>query len=282
LLPGCLDFAILIRTNSGNIMRKDPQARILRKQNWDDYFLLTLESPKIAALAQPGQFLMVRCSDSSYPLLRRPFSIHYAEKDNLEIFFQVAGAGTTLLSQKRQDEKVDILGPLGNGFSVSPSSRPTSAALIGGGRGIAPLFFLAKALQREGIDPRVYYGGKTEKDLPLRERFQSRGFPLRCATEDGSYGCSGLITDCLTQELETQPVDRIFACGPDGMLERLAQISRELTIPAELSLEAIMGCGFGACWGCVQRIKKEGETGWHKICEDGPVFPAEAIVWGKD
>ena len=282
LLLGYSDSAILFRTIPGNTMRKDPQARILRKHNWGNYFLLTLESPDISAEAQPGQFLMVRVSDSSFPLLRRPFSIHAAHQNRLEIFFQTIGVGTTQLSRKNEGDLLDILGPLGRGFSLDLEDSSTEVALVGGGRGIAPLYFLADVLRKRGTGARVYYGGKTAQDLPLRDKFHNLGFPLRCATEDGSWGDKGLITDCLIQDLNTNPPGRIFACGPEGMLQRLAQISKEQALPAQLSLEAIMGCGFGACWGCVLRLKKDHEAGWHKICEEGPVFPAEVIVWGKE
>jgi dihydroorotate dehydrogenase electron transfer subunit len=272
----------LFRTKFSKAMRKDPQARILRKQSWGDYFLLALEAPEIAAEAAPGQFLMVRVNDTSLPLLRRPFSIHSAQERSLEIFFQKAGVGTARLSQKEEGDRLDILGPLGRGFSLDLAAGGDTAALVGGGRGIAPLYFMAEALNRKGKKARIYYGGATEADLPLRERFETLGFPLSCSTEDGSFGFEGLITDCLLQDLPSQPFGRIFACGPDGMLERLAGISREFDLPAELSLEAVMGCGFGACWGCVRRLKKGPEAGWHKICEEGPVFPADMIVWGNE
>lgn len=275
------DSGILFRTHFSKTMRKDSQARILRKQNWGEYHLLVLESPQIAAEAEPGQFLMVRINSTSLPLLRRPFSIHAVQKTSLEFFFQATGEGTRQLSQKEPGDRLDILGPLGHGFSLDLEPRSTSA-LVGGGRGIAPMYFLADTLQKMGITTLVYYGGATKADLPLRERFETQGFPLRCSTEDGSFGFKGLITDCLTQDLKTQAIDRIFACGPEGMLERLAEISQEFDRPTELSLEAVMGCGFGACWGCVHRLHKDRESGWYKICEEGPVFPAEMIVWGKD
>ncbi len=263
-------------------MRKDPQARILHKQNWGDYFILALESPRITSEAHPGQFLMVRVGETSFPLLRRPFSIHAVQDNALEIFFQTTGLGTRQLSLKQEGDRLDILGPLGRGFNLDIEGSTPKAALVGGGRGIAPLYFLSESLRLQGVSATIYYGGRTVEDLPLRKKFLAAGYPLHCSTEDGSYGFKGLITDHLIQDLKQNPADRIYACGPDGMLKRLAEISQEYSIPAELSLEAIMGCGFGACWGCVHRLKKDQEIGWQKICEDGPVFPAEMIIWEKE
>ncbi len=282
LLLGFPDSAILFRTIFGKTMRKNPQARILRKQNWGDYFLLALESPGIAAEAQPGQFLMVRVGDTSSPLLRRPLSIHAVQDNTLEIFFQTSGSGTTLLSRKQEGDRIDILGPLGRGFNLDFDGSTPKAALVGGGRGIAPLYFLSQRFRQQGISATIYYGGKSVEDLPLREKFRATGYALHCSTEDGSHGFKGLITDSLLQDLSQDRADRIYACGPEGMLKRLSEISQEYAIPAELSLEAIMGCGFGACWGCVHRLKKDQEIGWQKICEDGPVFPAEMIIWEKE
>lgn len=261
-------------------MKKDSSARIDRKESWGNYFLLALESPKIAQDAKPGQFLMVRTSLDTHPLLRRPFSIFSADGTFVEIFFQKVGIGTRLLSEKQEGDTVDIIGPLGNGFTVEKGIENAHAALVGGGRGIAPLYFLARKLRLEGGSTRVFYGGKSLSDLPTRERFEKKGIPLSCATEDGSFGTRGLITEIFVAALDSGfSASRIYACGPEPMLKKIAEIAITRNIPAELSLESVMGCGFGACWGCVKKIKKDKETGWHKICEEGPVLKAKDIVW---
>ena len=116
-------------------------------------------------------------------------------------------------------------------------------------------------------------------DLPLKKHIEEKAFALTCSTEDGSYGHKGLITEVFESELgDLQPVF-VYACGPDAMLQRIAQIVKERNIPAELSLESVMGCGFGACWGCVKKIKTEGEASWTKICEEGPVLAADRVEW---
>ncbi|MFA9453904.1 MAG: dihydroorotate dehydrogenase electron transfer subunit [Candidatus Aminicenantaceae bacterium] len=265
-------------------MHKDPAASVTHKESWGTYHMLTLNTPEIATLAAPGQFIMVRTSLLHHPLLRRPFSIHAVSGTELIIFFQSVGVGTRLLSLTDKGQALDILGPLGQGFDLSGDLKGFQAALVGGGRGIAPLFFLAGELRKKGADVRIFYGGKSEEDLVLRERFAFAGFAPDCSTEDASYGYHGLVTDLVIKDTrETYAPDRLFACGPDGMLQAVGELAHRLNIPAELSLESIMGCGFGACWGCVHKIRKDGEEAWRKICEEGPVFLAEDVVWrGED
>lgn len=303
-------------------MLKDPQALIVRKKRWGDYVLLALRSPRIAAKAKPGQFLMIRVSDQGSPLLRRPFSIHTRENGAVEVFFARAGAGTEILAEKNPGETLDILGPLGKGFRTGtkrrrlPGDQKTKGSgpggrfkgrtvyLVGGGRGIAPLYFLALELRRAGACPRVFYGGKTEADLPLLEKLASREFEVFVSTDDGSLGFRGLVSSMLERELKrvfpevtpSGPPHRtrrsplsgpaaasrpaqIFACGPDPMMEKIAALAADFKIPAQFSLESIMGCGIGACWGCVKKIRRGAGAEWVKVCEDGPVFEGSEIIW---
>jgi len=259
-------------------MVHDLAARITARKRWGDYHWLRFET-LAAAQARPGQFLMIKAGEASSPLLRRPLSLHDGDGRTLDIFFQVAGRGTALLAEKQEGQTLDILGPLGNGFDLGGLSAGATAWLIGGGRGIAPLFFLARALKERGARVKVLYGGKCAADLPIRDRFSAAGFDVACSTDDGSFGHAGFVTSLLSAELERSRPGVLFVCGPDPMMEKTAGIARTLGIPAQISLESIMGCGFGACWGCVKRIRRSGETKWRKICEDGPVFPASDIVW---
>jgi len=263
-------------------MIKDPQARITRKETWKDYCLFSLESRIIASQAQPGQFIMVRTSLNSHPLLRRPLSIHSKEGKNIEIFFQKSGLGTSLLSQKKENELLDIIGPLGKGFNLGLDLNRKVVVLVGGGRGIAPIYFLAQKLRSQGALIRIFYGGKSFSDLPLKEKFVKDGFKLFCSTDDGSLNFKGLITDLFEIEIERFQTAHIYACGPELMMKKLAKTALDKKIPAEFSLESFMGCGFGACWGCVRKIVKDGKAGWHKICEEGPVFKAEEIIWQEE
>jgi len=261
---------------------KDAAAPIIRKKNWNDYVLLALRSPRVARRTRPGQFLMVRVSNQPYPLLRRPLSIHARERDGVEIFFTRAGVGTAILADKKPGEMLDILGPLGKGFVLPRVPKGKTFCLVGGGRGIAPLYFLARELQAKGGHPRVFYGGKTEADLPLLQKFAAQKMEVFISTDDGSLGFPGLVTTMLEKELaRSAPPAWVCACGPDPMMKRIAEIATERKIPAQLSLESIMGCGIGACWGCVRKVLRGGSAEWVKICEEGPVFEASEIIWGE-
>jgi dihydroorotate dehydrogenase electron transfer subunit len=260
-------------------MHKEPEALITHKTNWGDYCLLGFKAERIAAGAQPGQFIMVRPSDSLHPLLRRPISIHSVFDDTAEIYFQRTGVGTKILGQKEKDDTLDIIGPLGKGFHLDESLREKPVALIGGGRGIAPLYFLARRLRNLGALPRIYYGGRTVKDIPLRKKFEEEKFEILLATDDGSFGAEGFVTRLFRDSLHDYSPARVFACGPEAMMQEISLIAREKNIAAEFSLESIMGCGFGACWGCVRKIKNGSREEWTKVCEEGPVFSAEQILW---
>jgi dihydroorotate dehydrogenase electron transfer subunit len=260
----------------------DRKARITETQNWGEYFLFRLESPEIARTSEPGQFLMIKVSETTSPLLRRPLSIHNRDGKEVEIFFQIAGEGTRLLARKKASNNLDILGPLGRGFSVKNELKGKEIFCVGGGRGIAPLYFLAKEVSAVKAKPVIFYGGRTSADLPLKSRFEQAGWDVKVSTDDGSLGFSGPVTSVVEKELKLRQPAFLFACGPEAMLEKLSEICLKKNIPAEFSLEAIMGCGLGACWGCVRPIRRHGEVRYLKICQDGPVFLADEIVWAGE
>jgi dihydroorotate dehydrogenase electron transfer subunit len=262
-------------------MSIDRNARVVDVRAWDDYCLLSIACPETGRAARPGQFVMVKVADRPFPLLRRPLSIHDADGSGIRLFFKVAGLGTEILARKRPGDPVDLLGPLGRGYTVSASLKGKPAYLVGGGRGIAPLYFLGRELQALGAAVTVLYGGRTARDIPLTGIFEAAGLRVVCSTDDGSSGCPGFVTELLRREMARTPADMIYACGPDPMMKAAAEAGRAAGVPVELSLEALMGCGIGACWGCVHRIRGEDGEGWVKICEEGPVFPAERVVWAE-
>ncbi len=260
----------------------DREARIIEKNSWGNYYLFKILSPDVARLAAPGQFLMIKVSDNLEPLLRRPISLHDAENEVVEIFFQVAGRGTRLLSEKQTSSTIDLLGPLGRGFRVEETLRGQEVFCVGGGRGIAPMYFLARKLRESGLKPVIFYGGRTSGDLPLADKFSNAGLEIQISTDDGSAGFHGLVTDLVARTLEKRTPAFLYACGPEAMMENLARLCRETHIPAQFSLESIMGCGFGACFGCVRKIKRKSRASYEKICQEGPVFSLEEIVWQEN
>ncbi|MBU0687683.1 MAG: dihydroorotate dehydrogenase electron transfer subunit [Candidatus Margulisbacteria bacterium] len=245
----------------------------------ENHFKITLLSKYISTNATAGQFVNVRISEETSPLLRRPFSIYNSEpqKELIEILFDVVGEGTKMLSLKEVNEELDILGPLGTGFEIPTDKK--MAILVGGGIGIAPLLFLARALK--GKIPAVYViiGARDKKHLIDKKEFDAAKCQVLTCTDDGSAGKKGLAPDFMLPILEeSKSIDKetiIYACGPKPMLKACAEIAEQYKIPAQLSMEEKMACGIGACMGCVIKTK----SGYQKVCEDGPVFKAEEIIW---
>jgi dihydroorotate dehydrogenase electron transfer subunit len=267
------------KTSFGTAMTIERHARLRAARSWGDHFHFAVDAPALGREARPGQFVMVKVAAGTVPLLRRPLGIHDAGPEGIELFFKVAGAGTALLALKEPGDPLDILGPLGKGFTVDRGLEGRKAFLVGGGRGIAPLFFLARALAEAGATPVVFYGGRTAADVPLADKFAAAGFEVHLSTDDGSLGFAGFVTALVEAEMDRSAPAIVYACGPDPMMKALAGITAGRRVPAEFSLESVMGCGVGACWGCVHRIRDGAADGWVKICEEGPVFPGERILW---
>jgi len=226
----------------------------------DDFYLLKIHSPKIAKSSLPGQFVNIRVSQSFYPLLRRPMSIMRREDEKIYLLVKRVGVGTTILTEKREGEEIDVIGPLGNSFPVM------DAILAGGGTGIAPLYFY----QKEYRD-RVYgflVGFKTRPPSKLIELLEEGG--VEVSTEDGSMGFRGTVLDLLKTKERKYP---IYLCGPKEMLKRASFEFEGEKIYT--SLEDIMGCGTGICLGCA--IKKRRERGYFRTCKDGPIFLLDEI-----
>ncbi|MEN8200080.1 MAG: dihydroorotate dehydrogenase electron transfer subunit [Thermodesulfobacteriota bacterium] len=253
---------------------KTPITRIERLTS--DIFRLTLHSPEIASTAKPGQFVMVRTGHGKDPLLRRPFSISQtSNKQHFQILFKVVGAGTELLAHCREDETLSILGPLGQGFRLDCSGRN---CLVGGGMGIAPLLFLAKSLVRKCPDapPQVVLGARCREELePLVDDFAKLGLVVHTATEDGSLGYHGLVTDVL-KKMDLGADCNSYVCGPHPMMAAVHLFCKERGYGCQVSMETSMACGMGACLGCIVPMER---GGYDHACSDGPVFNAEELVW---
>jgi dihydroorotate dehydrogenase electron transfer subunit len=212
----------------------------------------------------PGQFFMVRVNDFNYPLLRRPFSVaNYTDK-YIEIIYRVVGEGTNILSSKKEGEFIDLLGPLGNGFLDINGNK--KIFLVGGGIGVAPLIYLKNVIERYYKLPYSAYFGFNSAD----EVYVEFG---NIATMDGSKGAIGNVVDLAESALDEKSI--VFACGPTIMLKRLAYVCYEKGCDMRVSLESRMACGIGVCLGCVV----ETESGYKKVCDNGPVFDYKEIVW---
>jgi len=252
------------------------KAKIISNQKVKgNYWALEFESGLIARTGLPGQFVNIRVADTFEPLLRRPISIHGVGKKKVKILYEVLGKGTQVLSQRKPGEYLDLIGPLGNGFDCSGAARLKNAKniLVAGGMGVAPLVFLAEKLKLS--KPLVLIGGRTKKQVLCAREFKARGCVVKIATDDGSAGFKGRVTDLLRVVLGRIKSPKLFSCGPRPMLRAVAQIACENKISAQLSLEEYMACGTGACLGCVVQTRK----GYKTVCKDGPVFISEELIW---
>ncbi|MDW7679902.1 MAG: dihydroorotate dehydrogenase electron transfer subunit [bacterium] len=242
-----------------------------------DVFKLSLEHSRISRLSQPGQFVNIKVSDHLTPLLRRPFSITAvnAEAGRFEILFKVIGEGTMRLSRLEPGEMINLIGPLGNSFSIS--SQTKRALLVAGGLGIAPLAFLLQHLSQLEIKKTLFWGNQTKALFLAYPEIKHSCLELFYTTDDGSMGYHGLVTDFFAEEIpkfEHEAV-QIFACGPNPMLKKIQQVATQHGIDCQLSLETLMGCGFGACMGC--NVQSASGESYFYTCSDGPVFNAKDI-----
>ncbi len=247
-----------------------------------DTFLMRLYAPEIAENAHPGQFVMVRPGHEGEfdPLLRRPFSIHrcFASKGMIELLFRVVGRGTKLMAATQGGCLLQVLGPLGTGFALRRAKIPI---LVGGGLGVAPLLFLADTL-RKGRG--VVVVGAVSKGLLLRlDAFAETGLEVLVATEDGSFGNKGLVTEILDRLLSKVEAGSlrdiiVLSCGPMPMLKVVAGICKGYGVECQVSLETSMACGIGLCLGCAIKASSEGYV---HVCKDGPVFSASRIDWSQ-
>ena len=235
------------------------------------------------AYSIPGQFVMLRLPNQTDPLLRRPFSIHrLIESENgifqgIEILVKVVGRITYGLSLRQPGDVVDILGPLGHGFSVPPDC--TRIFMAAGGIGVAPMLFLATSLFKKQIDLSnciIFIGGRSGSDILCEADFTALNLPVTITTDDGSLGDQCLITHPMELCARERRPDIILACGPSGMLACVAGIAESLNIPCQISMETTMACGMGACLGCAVKSKHPDARRLH-ACLDGPVMDSRQI-----
>ncbi len=254
-------------------MIKQNKYEIIKKREIaDGIFDFTVHCEEVASISEPGQF--VHISVPGY-FLRRPISICEIDKEKgtIRLVVQVRGKGTEAMSHLNEGEKMDLLGPLGNGFSISEDND--SVILIGGGIGTPPMLELARIY---GEKATAITGFRTKPLSILSEDFKNTGAKLIECTDDGTLGRKGFVTDALLEEIKNQKPKMVYACGPMIMLKGISEVCRENGIECEISLEERMACGVGACLGCAVKLNRDGNEFYGHVCKDGPVFSSKEVV----
>lgn len=240
----------------------------------DIYSLLILTPTQEQQLPpiKPGQFVQVAIDNSKTTFLRRPISINFVDYETNQLWLLVrkAGDGTSHLINMQPGESLNIILPLGNGFSI-PSDKNTRVLLAGGGVGIAPMLYLGHHLKEQGINPEFLIGARSAKDILQLDLLQKIGI-VHISTEDGSLGEKGLVT---TNTILSQNIDLIYCCGPAPMMKAIANVAKNINSQCEVSLENMMACGVGACLCCVENTVKGNVC----VCTEGPVFNINQLTW---
>ncbi len=239
-----------------------------------NYVLLKMTHELTLPLMMPGQFAEIKIDGSSTTFLRRPISINYVDKEKNEVWFliQLVGDGTHQLSKVNKGDKVNIILPLGKGFTLPQSNIHKKCLIIGGGVGIAPLLYLGEQLLVNGNQPVFLLGARSKQDLLQLDNFQQLGL-VYTTTEDGSYGEKGYVTQ--HSILSHEGFDIIYSCGPKPMMVSVAKFAKANHIECEVSLENKMACGIGACLCCVENTNE----GHLCVCKEGPVFNIKQLLW---
>lgn len=268
-------------------------------------YTMVLDGRGISSTAVPGQFIMLGTGKGTGgPLLKRPFSIHrIGPNEKISVLYRVVGQGTELLSKAQPNDELAVIGPLGRGFDSSLAK--SVAYLVAGGIGAAPMFALAEVLMQK-VELKIFYGVKFaneyvdvfEELLSASEKnaeFSMGGYgeaieksdeqdknrvELIKASEDGLLERAGLVTDYLALALHSDPAP-VYACGPKPMLAKVAELADSVGVEAQVSLEAHMACGIGACLGCVAELEpgNEKSPNYGRVCKEGPVFNTREVKW---
>lgn len=252
------------------------------------HFLLSVKLPESFQTPVPGQFVMVREKDRSYPLLGRPFSVYSIERREktaiVEILYKVVGKGTVFLSMLKRGDLLEIFGPYGRGFEIF--TQAGKVVLICGGIGVAPIAFLAshyrKLIDIRNVELICYYGARSAESLVGFENVKGSCSNVFISTDDGSTGYNGFVTEMFANDISSYDPEntKIYACGHRPMLKRLSELLLRNRLSCQVLIEERMACGVGACLGCAVRTNDEqGKGRYIRACKEGPVFNIQDISW---
>ena len=238
-----------------------------------DNYLINLQADEQFEKIEPGQFVNILVKDTSETYLRRPFSIHKVDykSNSFSVVIKTVGNGTKKLVQTKENETLNVIYPLGKGFT-SPQ-KGEKILLIGGGVGIAPMMFLAEEAKSEGVDTHIILGARSKIDHVLLAEFEQFGV-VHITTNDGTFGTKGFVTDHEIFNSDNK-FTRVYCCGPEPMMFAVAKKAKALNIDCEVSLENMMACGFGVCLCCVTKTKEGNKC----VCTEGPVFNINDLEW---
>jgi len=246
---------------------------VRREQLSQTVYALHLRSAYIASVIKPGQFINIKVQSGAFPLLRRPFSVAYKQKDIITIIFDIVGEGTRILSDKKPGDIVDVLGPLGRSFTVP--GRGSTAVLVAGGLGMAPMPILTQELQNNGVTSIETFLGARSKNYLVDYNLVN----VHYATDDNSKGFHGTVVSLVDTWLQNNKdvSVRVYSCGPNPMLRALQETLSVRSIQGQVSLECVMACGIGICQGCP--VESMNSTNKYRlVCRDGPVFDIHSVT----
>ncbi|MCL2491724.1 MAG: dihydroorotate dehydrogenase electron transfer subunit [Coriobacteriia bacterium] len=262
-----------MRTAKEGAPQKEAVEVLVNYQIAPGVFRLHLRSPQVAEAIEGGQFVHLRINGGD-TLLRRPLSVCQADNGEIHILYAVVGKGTSLLAEKPiGDNSMDVLGPLGREWPIDEGVK--APLLVGGGLGIAPLGKLAHYFRDKSIPVTIIQGGQNAERLLVRDDHKDVERDIRFATDDGSFGYHGLVTELVKEAIAEKEYDRVYICGPEVMQQAVSKITLEAGIETFVSFERRMACGIGACLGCVIPTTE----GLKRVCADGPVFNATEVMW---
>ena len=255
---------------------------VLARRRESAYWTLSVAAPEIAERAKPGQFVNIAVGAPG-TILRRPFSIYRVSRTGpaagtVDVVFDAHGPGTEWLTEVEPHDTLDVVGPLGSAFPLP--RQKVSCLLIGGGYGVAPLFFLAEELTKNGLRVDMIVGAATHDRIFNAIEAKRMTASVTFTTDDGSFGEPGRVTDVMEQVVDTCGTGVVYACGPMPMLRAVAERSMELELPCQVAVEEHMACGVGVCWTCVIPTRtKSGDLRMKRACIDGPVFNGARVAW---